>query len=76
MKQIVFTCDVCGRQKQESNHWFTVQIRPGIFFDVRYWARGDALQENILHICGEECLHKKLNEFLQSRSTVTVTKEA
>ena len=76
----MYRCDVCNRVKQESNHWFIVKLDPKVVFEVWFWA--DMNIEPVpytfvdqpvapMHICGEECLHKKLNEFLQSRSIVT-----
>ena len=81
MRQTVYTCDGCGRVKQESNHWLHVEWGKGhgTYFHVTEWepmSENTYTNHDLLDICGAECLHKKLNEFLQSRSTVTVTKEA
>ena len=65
------TCDVCGRQKQETNHWFlcfTMKGALGITFgayndrDLVPARRG----LNIQDICGEACAHTRLSQFLDS----------
>jgi hypothetical protein len=64
-------CDVCGREKQETNHWFLCFTRPGargITFG-RSDDRDLVPQKKSLiteDICGESCAHKRLSQFLSS----------
>ena len=60
------TCDVCGTQKKETNHWFfavssakAFQVRTA---DSAFSIRKPAVKRNI---CGEACSHKALSQWLQ-----------
>jgi len=56
------TCDVCGAQKQVSNHWFVATPYKGGLFVQR--AGGDLMStEGIVDLCGEGCVLKKVAEF-------------
>ena len=61
-----FSCDVCGRPKRDVNKWF--RVRRGEAFHIYYWDfdREGALDDSIetLHVCGQECLLKLLQPFL------------
>ena len=72
MKQAATICDICGRAKQETNHWF-VAITDTALMDVSDTAiifdEAEAADDRgrIGHtedICGQECLHKRLNQWL------------
>lgn len=52
------TCDNCGVQKKESNHWFTV-TKDGEGIIIRRMHQED-LSEEEQHICGETCLEKTI----------------
>jgi hypothetical protein len=60
MKTEIYTCDVCGTQKKESNHWF-VLFSP---FYLSTWTNEAQNVEDAVHICSSQCAHKKLEEFL------------
>jgi hypothetical protein len=65
MKKEIYTCDGCGKEKGETNHWFaaSVDTRPGGFAVITTLetshthepAHSNATWE---HFCGEECLLK------------------
>ena len=57
-----YACDVCFREKHEANHWFRVWARSDAL-QVRPWGE-DRLAIKDEHICGEECLHKRLSRWL------------
>ena len=64
MKEEIYTCDGCGKQKGETNHWYVLlrgtEFRQllgiGPFDLVMKQAALD--KESALHLCGEECLLK------------------
>lgn len=65
MRLVVYQCDVCGRRKGDANHWFL--IFPGVKeCIIRPWDATFSNHGMWSHICGDECLHKKLQEFLTS----------
>jgi hypothetical protein len=56
------TCDGCGIVKTKLNHWFLIGSNDG--FWILPWS--DALQiKEYRHVCGHQCAHKLLDEFLQ-----------
>lgn len=62
-KTEIFTCDVCGRQKGEVNHWYMLSIMGGEFI-LSAW---DADKKHAhKHLCGQECVIKAVNEYLSS----------
>lgn len=61
-------CDVCGRQKQETNHWLIAIQHPdlsGILF-----VPADDAQEDLDYprqdICGRACATQRLNQWIES----------
>ena len=66
-RAVQITCDQCGKQKQETNHWFmAAPYRGGIF--VQH-SGGDMLSlEPIYDLCGEACVLKKVSEVITKQS--------
>ena len=63
-------CSVCGKTKQEANHWFRLTTNNDLFMATTWegpadWsvsdANGPVPQQ---HLCGAECAQKKFSEFL------------
>jgi hypothetical protein len=72
MRKEQVTCDVCGAQKQETNHWF-VLLRweddpTGFTVDVES-ARLDPTYDSafITDLCGEACVLKKVSELISKQ---------
>ena len=66
-RKIIYTCKVCGQQKQQTNRWFVSQgTRVGYHLMTWEWAVAqDVLDdEDIEYICGQSCAHKLLDGFL------------
>ena len=81
-QSVVYTCDQCGRQRGESNHWFSIiaepsrlnsreraevsKIKPGTFFII------NALDSTVLadtqteHICSPACLTNRVSNWIES----------
>lgn len=59
-------CDGCGIFKGETNHWYMIYIggSHGPTWQIFEWDLVN-YPEKILHVCGHECAHKLLDEFLQ-----------
>lgn len=60
-----FTCDVCGKAKQDVNHWwmlFEGESQTGTYCAVYTW---DGDIESFKHLCGQECVIKAVNEWMQ-----------
>ncbi len=58
-------CDVCGAIKQPSNHWYYANIHRPVFY-LRSWdkAAEDPTVPDMIHLCGQACAARKLNEFM------------
>jgi hypothetical protein len=57
------SCDVCGAEKRQTNHWF-VAYRHGGELRVAGWSATNRLRAGSKHLCGQTCLHKLLDEFI------------
>lgn len=67
------TCDVCGAQKHETNHWFVIWMSPeGVrimdnvqFHNFTVSTRGAILlEQSRTDACGEACVLKKVSELI------------
>lgn len=63
-----FACDVCGTQKKTTNHWliFSPYKSDGDrdAFQVQQWDVERANYNWVTHVCGAECLGKKVAQFV------------
>lgn len=57
------SCDVCGSQRRESNHWFIAYEESGEL-RISNWTSQRLLSPGTKHICGELCTHKLMSDFL------------
>lgn len=57
------TCDVCGVQKQASNHWFMISVGDNDILVVAHATYRDKYAEPI-DLCGEACVLKKVSELI------------
>ena len=57
------SCDVCGAEKRQTNHWF-VAYEHGGELRVSEWASRHRLRPGSKHLCGQTCLHKLVDEFV------------
>ena len=67
-----YACDVCGKQKGETNNWFVgvlVSSTPSIFSRIVLAAFSNAAigdDTEWTHLCGESCVHKFVSQNLAS----------
>jgi hypothetical protein len=69
------SCDICGREMQNPNHWFVVYDR-GPEFRMTRWNTRTRLRPEARHLCGQTCLHKLVDDFMArtiSERTSTAT---
>jgi hypothetical protein len=57
------TCDICGSEKRQTNHWFVAYELNG---ELRMsgWSSRRRLRPGSKHLCGQTCLHKLVDEFM------------
>lgn len=71
MNATTITCDVCGVEKRETNHWLiavtsvsSAADNPGIAFGPLGAPVRDDPDFKIEHLCGESCALKHLSRWL------------
>lgn len=57
------SCDICGTDKQQTNHWFVVYEQSGEL-RISGWNSHGRLRAGAKHLCGQTCLHKLVDEFM------------
>ena len=86
MDVITVACNVCGRQKQETNHWIVAAIEPGaelgtiVFLSAGQAAHVQARNSDWRYedLCGEACAHIRLSRWLdelKANSSITNGKD-
>jgi hypothetical protein len=57
------SCDVCGTEKKQSNHWFVAHEQAG---ELRLsgWSSRYRSRAGSKHLCGHTCLHKLVDDFM------------
>lgn len=72
-------CDICGKEKGESNHWYVAitgaPAQPGIAFGPIDSIISDPTVKRE-HICGQGCLHKRLDRWIANLHAATNPSEA
>jgi hypothetical protein len=76
MKVASWTCDGCGVQKGEMNHWWLVDGRDLNKFICGPWNETAAGIEGFRHICSENCAIKELSQWLGKKKAAGVTEHA
>lgn len=57
------SCDICGAEKKQTNHWFVACEQAGEL-RVSGWSSRNRLRAGTKHLCGQTCLHKLVDEFM------------
>ena len=57
------SCDICGRDKQQTNHWFVVNEH-GAELRISGWNSQTRMSPKAKHLCGQTCLHKLVDDFM------------
>jgi hypothetical protein len=57
------SCDICGTEKKQTNHWFAAHEQGG---ELRLcgWTSRNRSRAGSKHLCGQTCLHKLVDEFM------------
>lgn len=65
MLTAIYHCNVCGKQKGESNHWMAARLTKDcgqIYQRLEIRAFDDSTSDDE-HICGAECLIQRISAF-------------
>ena len=69
------SCDICGTEKKQTNHWF-VAYDQGEELRVSGWNSRNRLRPGSKHLCGQTCLHKLVDDFMARALTARVPRAA
>ncbi len=69
------SCDICGTEKKQTNHWFVAYDQGGEL-RVSGWNSRNRLRPGSKHLCGQTCLHKLVDEFMARALSVRVPRAA
>jgi hypothetical protein len=58
-----YRCDVCGKLKQEANHWYLAHANAARFV-IHRWDL-ELNYDPKLHLCGMECAQKAMAKAMQ-----------
>ncbi len=67
------SCDICGTEKKQTNHWFVAYDQGGEL-RVSGWNSRNRLRPGSKHLCGHTCLHKLLDDFMAKAATARPSK--
>lgn len=73
-----YVCDVCGAVKGEKNHWFRMVIDEDTGLWMKEWSgtmfdnKGNFAPH--LHLCSDECVTRKVQQFLSEKQNETAVK--
>jgi len=69
------SCDICGTEKKQTNHWFVAYDQGGEL-RVSGWNSRNRLRPGSKHLCGQTCLHKLVDDFMARALTVRAPQAA
>jgi hypothetical protein len=61
--RLAISCDICGAEKKQANHWFVAYEHAGEL-RVSGWKSRHCKRAGSRHLCGQACLHKLVDEFM------------
>ncbi len=71
------SCDICGTEMINANHWFVAYDR-GPELRIGAWSAHNRVKASARHLCGHKCLHKLVDDFmartLSAQASPSVTK--
>jgi hypothetical protein len=69
------SCDLCGAEKKQTNHWFVAYEHNGEL-RVSGWSSRLRLRPGTKHLCGQTCLHKLMDDFMDRSIAVRMQSAA
>ena len=69
------SCDICGTEKKQTNHWFVAYDQGGEL-RVSGWNSRNRLRPGSKHLCGQTCLHKLVDDFMARAITARAPQAA
>src|ERR1700749_595917 len=63
VSRLAISCDMCGAEKKQTNHWFVAYEHAGEL-RIGGWKSRYCKRPGSRHLCGQTCLHKLVDEFM------------
>ena len=73
MIQRTYKCDGCGVAKQQTNHWFCVEMSNGGEMLIAPWK--EEVAQRSTHYCGAGCLGKAVSLWAAPKNVAAITSE-
>lgn len=64
-----YKCNVCGKVKEESNHWWLLYIGTRTVFTLDRWDDLKAERTDVENICSESCASKALSKWMATQAS-------
>ncbi len=65
------SCDICGTEMLNPNHWFVANDH-GPELRISAWSGHNRLSAAARHLCGQKCLHKLVDGFMAKALSVSI----
>lgn len=81
---VSYTCDICGKKKGESNHWWMVMLgdvpcfdegQPGLRFTLLPWNAAESSSQDMYHLCGQGCAMQAMERFMTTGAILAEAEE-
>ena len=64
------TCDECGAQKKETNHWWAMHVRPAHLnfpagIELTTFEDCPGLEGTVLDLCSEQCVTRAIGKWMR-----------
>ncbi len=69
-REEIYRCDVCKKQRGETNHWFLGRFETEAGMYITSWDAGAPDDDDVFHLCGEGCVLRKTSEFVQKSRNI------
>ncbi len=63
------SCDICGSEKQQTNHWFVAYESAGEL-RLAAWHGLKNKRAMVKHLCGQKCVYRLLDEFMAKQTAL------
>ena len=65
-------CDVCGKERQQTNHWWTALVSSAGWWTIKHYDDNDNYS-GLKHLCGQACVHTMVDAWMSSGAQAAQT---
>jgi hypothetical protein len=63
-----FTCDVCGKEKLSTNHWWCGYVSTAVGYMLTPFCETLARNDIVQSFCGQQCVTKAVSQWMAEQS--------